>query len=334
MTISVLHKKQFQKKVLDRYEANKRDLPWRQTQDPYKIMVSEFMLQQTQVPRVIQKFARWMELRPTVQDLASASRADVLREWSWLWFNRRAINLHESAKKIASSIENGEKKDSSLRSEWLLLDESRWDGSEWLLLDESRGDGSEWLLLDESKWDSGEWLLLDRSKWDSSEWVLQNKYMSDYAFLRSLPWVGEYTANAILAFAYNQEVAVIDINIKRVLIHSFELPVDMPQFELQELALSLVPHWKSCDWHNALMDYWSQVLHSKATWIRSAKQSTFAWSDREVRGWILKQLALQPSISIITISQQRPDKNVENIVAGLCKEWMLVMQGMKLRIAD
>jgi A/G-specific adenine glycosylase len=82
MTITLPQKQQFQQKILARYEANKRDLPWRQTQDPYKIMVSEFMLQQTQVPRVMQKFARWMELWPTVQDLASASRADVLREWS------------------------------------------------------------------------------------------------------------------------------------------------------------------------------------------------------------------------------------------------------------
>lgn len=82
MNISQAQKKQFQKKVLDRYVVNKRDLPWRKTKDPYKIMVSEVMLQQTQVPRVIQKFTRRMELRPTVQDLAQASRADVLRERS------------------------------------------------------------------------------------------------------------------------------------------------------------------------------------------------------------------------------------------------------------
>ena len=82
MDISNAEKKQFQKKVLDRYESNKRDLPWRKTTDPYKILVSEVMLQQTQVPRVIQKFNRWMDLWPTVGDLAKASREEVLREWS------------------------------------------------------------------------------------------------------------------------------------------------------------------------------------------------------------------------------------------------------------
>gem|GEM_PF-1171694 len=99
--------------------------------------------------------------------------------------------------------------------------------------------------------------------------------MSDYAFLRSLPGVGEYTANAILAFAYNYPVAVIDINIKRVLIHSFDLAPDISHFDLQTIALSLIPDGESRVWHNALMDYGSMVLHSKATGIQSAKQSKF-----------------------------------------------------------
>jgi A/G-specific adenine glycosylase len=108
MDISQSEKKQFQKRILDRYASNKRDLPWRETTDPYKIMVSEIMLQQTQVPRVITKFNEWMQMRPTVYDLANASRADVLRAWSGLGFNRRAINLHEACKQIASAITNYE----------------------------------------------------------------------------------------------------------------------------------------------------------------------------------------------------------------------------------
>jgi A/G-specific adenine glycosylase len=108
MTIPSSEKKHFQQLVLERYSANKRDLPWRKTTDPYKIMVSEVMLQQTQVPRVIQKFTRWMELWPTVSDLANAPREDVLREWSGLGFNRRAINLHEACKKISDDISNSE----------------------------------------------------------------------------------------------------------------------------------------------------------------------------------------------------------------------------------
>ncbi|MEI7478101.1 MAG: hypothetical protein WCJ81_06525 [bacterium] len=78
MSISLHDRKQFQKKVLTRYEENKRVLPWRETIDPYQIMVSEFMLQQTQVSRVIPKFLNWMHRRPTVGDLAKASRAEVL----------------------------------------------------------------------------------------------------------------------------------------------------------------------------------------------------------------------------------------------------------------
>jgi A/G-specific adenine glycosylase len=84
MDLSSADRKQFQKKILDRYASNKRDLPWRQITDPYKIMVSEIMLQQTQVPRVITKFNERMDLRSTAQDLAAASRADVLRAWSGL----------------------------------------------------------------------------------------------------------------------------------------------------------------------------------------------------------------------------------------------------------
>lgn len=109
MNIPSSEKKHFQQQVLERYSTNKRDLPWRKTTDPYKIMVSEMMLQQTQVPRVIEKFTRWMELWPTVTDLANAHREDVLRERSGLGFNRRAINLHEACKKIAFSVNSEER---------------------------------------------------------------------------------------------------------------------------------------------------------------------------------------------------------------------------------
>ncbi len=281
MNITQSQKKQFQKKVLDRYAINKRDLPWRKTKDPYKIMVSEVMLQQTQVPRVIQKFTRRMELRPTVQDLAQASRADVLRERSWLWFNRRAINLHEAAKKISNDIFNSE----------LKMQNAKWENSKKL-----------WTMNYEL------WIIF---------------FMSDYAYLRSLPWIGEYTAHAILSFAYNQEVPVMDINIKRVLLHSFQLPVDTLVYELQELALSLIPSWKSCDRHNALMDYGSQVLNSEATWIQSAKQSTFKWSDREVRWRVLKYLTTHNTVSDKIVMAQFPTKDCAAILGRLTAEGTL-----------
>ena len=117
----------------------------------------------------------------------------------------------------------------------------------------------------------------------------------------------------------------MDINIKRVLLYSFQLPVDTPLYALQELALSLVPLWKSREWHNALMDYWSAILHSKATGIRSAPQSTFVWSDREVRGWILKQLAQHDMVEMHTIETTFPTKNIKDIVAWLQKEWIIAL---------
>ena len=79
-----------------------RDLPWRRTRDPYAILVSEVMLQQTQAARVVPRFERWVDRWPTAEALAGASRADVIREWQGLGYNRRAVALHEAAQVIAA----------------------------------------------------------------------------------------------------------------------------------------------------------------------------------------------------------------------------------------
>jgi A/G-specific adenine glycosylase len=85
------------------YEENGRDLPWRRTRDPYAILVSEVMLQQTQVDRVVRRYRAWLERWPTIDELAAASPADVIREWQGLGYNRRAVNLHRAARTIAAS---------------------------------------------------------------------------------------------------------------------------------------------------------------------------------------------------------------------------------------
>lgn len=82
------------------FEAQGRDLPWRHTSDPYAILVSEVMLQQTQVSRVVPRFTTWLERWPTVEDLAHAQRADVIKAWQGLGYNRRAVNLHLAAIEI------------------------------------------------------------------------------------------------------------------------------------------------------------------------------------------------------------------------------------------
>ena len=78
-----------------------RDLPWRHTRDPYAILVSEVMLQQTQVARVVPRYLRWLERWPSVDGLAAASTADVIREWQGLGYNRRAVNLQRAARSVA-----------------------------------------------------------------------------------------------------------------------------------------------------------------------------------------------------------------------------------------
>jgi len=92
--------KQFQKKILSFYKNQGRDLPWRKTADPYKILISEIMLQQTQVDRVISYYNAWLKKWPTVHKLAKAKRSDVLKQWMGLGYNNRAVNLHKAAQKI------------------------------------------------------------------------------------------------------------------------------------------------------------------------------------------------------------------------------------------
>jgi A/G-specific adenine glycosylase len=84
------------------YHAQARDLPWRKTRDPYAILVSEVMAQQTQVERVVPRWEHWLERWPTVGALASATAADVIREWQGLGYNRRALNLHRAAQHVAA----------------------------------------------------------------------------------------------------------------------------------------------------------------------------------------------------------------------------------------
>src|SRR6186997_3461571 len=87
--------------LLEWYEAHGRELPWRRTRDPYAILVSEVMLQQTQVSRVVPRYLEWLRRWPDVQALAGASPGDVIRTWQGLGYNRRAVNLHRAAQHVA-----------------------------------------------------------------------------------------------------------------------------------------------------------------------------------------------------------------------------------------
>ncbi len=85
------------------YAQNGRDLPWRKTRDPYAILVSEVMLQQTQVERVLPRYLAWLERWPTIEALAAAPPADAIRAWQGLGYNRRALNLHRAAQRVAAT---------------------------------------------------------------------------------------------------------------------------------------------------------------------------------------------------------------------------------------
>jgi A/G-specific adenine glycosylase len=98
-------KRSFRKKVLTHYRKQGRhDLPWRKTRDAYKVLVSEIMLQQTQVDRVIPKYRAFIKRFPTIKSLAAANAKDVLAIWQGLGYNRRALYMHALAKKVVQDF--------------------------------------------------------------------------------------------------------------------------------------------------------------------------------------------------------------------------------------
>jgi A/G-specific adenine glycosylase len=160
------------------FAANARKLPWRETTDPYAILVSEFMLQQTQVATVIPYYIRWMERFPDFQALGAASEDAVLSQWQGLGYYSRARNLHRLARIVAN----------------------HYDGA-----------------------------LPDA-----------------HDLLTALPGVGDYTAGAVLSFAFNRPSVAMDANILRVLARLLNLRTPIHSTasiaKLKSLALELLPN--------------------------------------------------------------------------------------------
>lgn len=104
MIIARMTMREFQREILGWHEKHGRHtLPWRKTHNPYKIFVSEVMLQQTQVDRVIPKYQNFLKQFPTVSDLAHASQKNVLFAWKGLGYNRRALNMQKAAQEIVKT---------------------------------------------------------------------------------------------------------------------------------------------------------------------------------------------------------------------------------------
>lgn len=218
--------------VYDYYEqAGRHDLPWRQTTNPYHIMVSEIMLQQTQVDRVIPKYLAFIARYPTPQALAAASLKDVLTMWQGLGYNRRAKSLWLAAQYITDTLEG--------------------------------------------------------------------VFPGTYDTLQELPGVGPYTAGAILAFAYNQPVPIIETNIRTVfLYHFFPTQTEVTEEELLAHINATLDTTAPRRWYAALMDYGTYLKREQGNQNTRAKnyrpQSTFRGSNREVRGAIIRYLATAP----------------------------------------
>jgi A/G-specific adenine glycosylase len=174
------------------YDRHRRDLPWRarpgQRPDPYRVWLSEIMLQQTTVPTVMPYFARFVARWPTVRALAAASLDEVLHAWQGLGYYARARNLHACARAVVA----------------------RHDG----------------------------------------------RFPDDPAALRALPGIGDYTAAAIAAIAFDRRLAAVDGNVERVLARVFGVDAPLPEAKprLKAFAASLVPDARAGDFAQALMD--------------------------------------------------------------------------------
>ncbi|HSL95510.1 MAG TPA: Fe-S cluster assembly protein HesB [Thermoleophilia bacterium] len=247
-----------QRRVFAWYADNARDLPWRRTTDPYAILVSEVMLQQTQVSRVVPRFERWMTRFPTLEALAAAALGDVLAEWSGLGYNNRAERLRRAAQAVVVAAPPG-------------VAAAPWGAA-------AAPPGVA------AAREAGAGRPPEATRTRASLPVTLPE-------LRRLPGVGPYTARAVLVFAHDADLAAVDANVRRVLTHELDLPHDLSPAALQAVADRVLPRGRSRDWHNAVMDYGAAVLTGRATGIRAvSRQAPFEGSRRWYRSRALRLL--------------------------------------------
>jgi A/G-specific adenine glycosylase len=257
----VMRVTKFQKTVWDFYASHKRKFPWRQTKSAYRILVSEMMLQQTQVSRVVPKYKLFLKLFPSWRALASARTSEILSAWQGLGYNRRALYLKRCAEAVVK----------------------HYNGALPKTLDE----------------------------------------------LVQLPGIGENTAGAILAYAYNTPSVFIETNIRRVFIHHFfHDKKNVGDNELLPIVARALDRKNPREWYWALMDYGSFLSSTVENPNRRSKhynkQSKFQGSFRQLRGKILQLLMQGPMpINQILIKSARSKQDVERAVAVLIKEGFL-----------
>ena len=253
--------------LLDWYARELRDLPWRRTTDPYAILVSEVMLQQTQVARVVPRYEAWLERWPAENALAAAPLADVLAAWVGLGYNTRAVRLREAC------------------------------------------------------------IVVARDGWPRTA-----------AGLRELPGVGPYTAAAVASFAFGEQVAAVDTNVRRV---AERLRRGNPE--------ELLPAGRADDWNQAMMELGARVCGARVArcgecpvggWCASRGRVTiapraapgtrerFEDSTRWVRGRIVAALAAGDGLP-----EGIGDDRLEPALAGLVRDGLVVVEPGGARLA-
>jgi A/G-specific adenine glycosylase len=156
---------------------------------------------------------------------------------------------------------------------------------------------------------------------------------NDPILLKKLPWLGDYTAHSICAFAYNMDVPVMDINTKRIMLHWFWYDEKTTSdTDVRAMLMACLPRWRASDRYNALMDYGSQVLHARKTGIKSTPQSTFAWSRRQARWNILKYLINHGPTHISIVSDHVIFDDLSGVIDELIGEKMIVCEDGVVRL--
>ncbi|MET0666549.1 MAG: A/G-specific adenine glycosylase [Acidimicrobiales bacterium] len=270
--------------VLDWWDGDRRDLPWRRTRDPWAVLVSEVMLQQTQVDRVIPKWTAFLDRFPDPARCAAAPVGAVIEAWAGLGYNRRGVALHQCAR---------------------------------VVVDEHDG-----------------------------------RLPMDLPALVALPGIGPYTARAVLAFAGERDVAVVDTNVARVLARQAGRPLRL--VEVQADADALVPSGQGWAWNQAMLDLGATVCRARApdcgrcpiatscAWRGGAepdpavgsagvsgRQSRFEGSDRQGRGRLVDALRHGPVSDVATATGWPEDPERAERVART-----LVADGLAVRVGD
>lgn len=220
---------EFRNTVYQYYHTHPRevDMPWRVDYNPYYVLLSELMLQQTQVNRVVEYFNTFISVWPRLEDLANASLFDVLFYWQGLGYNRRAKFLHLCAKTIVSQ---------------------------------------------------------------------HNAIIpQDIEDLQKLPGIGVYTSAAIMTFAFNKAVVVVETNIRRAIIHwFFSDETNIKEQLIRNKTAEVLDFAQPRIWNWALMDYGSSLNTHVENPNRKSRiyrrQSKFEGSNRQVRGTIVRVL--------------------------------------------